>query len=209
MRPPILRLPVELQLHILKFLSIRVKKCCVPKFDDYCLRTKCERIPGRIRIASGSPTHLFNSSSCHRITITYPEILSLRCTSYHFSLLIPLTHKLLLEVERWLRFHRYNVFTCCVCMRLRMRDKFAVHATTGVQDIEEEDFVARHRFCVDCGFSTYPHPHPVLLPRRQQRCLGVQPLGLTTYAPGTKIKFRRPWFGPMPAAYKETFHVWV
>lgn len=210
MRPPILRLPVELQLHIFTFLSIRCKKCCLPRADSHRRCVARERAPaavgrGRASAILGRLTHRYSASSCYRITITNPTILSLRCTNVHFSMLIPLTQKLLLEVERWLRFRRSKALACCVCLRLRVRDKFAIHATAGVQDIDkEEDFVSRRRFCVDCGFFAYPHPHPVLLPRRQQQRLGVEPLGLTTYAPGTKIKFFRTW-----SIRPETFDVWV
>src|SRR5690242_15969670 len=183
MRPAILRLPVELQLHILTFLSFKLKKCRLTRAGNYCTPGPWDRTPvvSRRPSACQRRTHIYNASTCYRITITNPAILSLRCTNVHFSMLIPLTHELLLEVERWYSSCGSTRLACCVCLRLQRQRKFAVHAETKVQDIEEEeDIIVRHRFCTDCGFSTYPHPHPVLPPRRQERRLGVEPQGLTT-----------------------------
>lgn len=207
-RPAILRLPVELQLHILTFLSFKLKKCRLTRAGHYCTPVPWDRPPVVFRCppaAFQSRTHKYNASTCYRIKITDPAILSLRYTNVQFSMLIPLTHELLLEVERWYSSYGSTLLACCVCLRLQRQRKFAVQAATTVQDIEEEeDIIIRHRFCTDCGFSTYPHPHPVLPPRRQQRRLGEEPQGLTTYAPGTKLRFSR-----RKGMQPKTFDVWV
>jgi hypothetical protein len=211
--PPILRLPTELQLHIISFLSTRVRRCCPTKVGDhrpsatFDRRRQVHRVPGQVHRVLGQVHrvlgHVHDPLTSYWITITDAAILSLRCTNVRFSILIPLTHKLLLDIERSFHALHRTLLACCVCLRLRPGEKFAIHSATQTLDSENQKFVAKYRFCIDCGFSTYPHPHPNLLPRRQQRRLGMEPLGMTTYAPGTKIKFRTRRL-PLHA-----FHVWV
>jgi hypothetical protein len=190
--PPILRLPPELQLHIISFLSTKAERCNPTKVSYYGPSA-----------AFGRRQHVHDTLTSYWITITDPAVLSLRCTNVRFSVLIPLSQKLLLDIERSFHGPAGKLLACCVCLRLRTCDKFAIRSTPQMLNSENQKFVARHRFCIDCGFSTYPHPHPHLPPRRQQRRLGMEPLGLTTYAPGTKIKFRT------MGMRADTFHVWV
>ncbi|UPX16786.1 uncharacterized protein EKO05_0007172 [Ascochyta rabiei] len=211
--PPILRLPTELHLHIISFFSFEILRCYPANTANHCERKYYSYRKQLNQIDSSYyPNHVHNIHASYPVTVTDIAILDLRSTNTYFRTLIPLSHELLLDVDRspqvpWTSIGRYRV--CCVCLRLRPNYKFAYshHLPPRLGLISSDQsraFGARYRFCIDCGFSAYPHPHPGLPPRRQQRRLGIEPLGSTAYAPGTKV-----WFSPRPPFGRQGFEVWV
>lgn len=189
-RPPILRLPEELHIHIISFFTTEVLKCCLTKIGPYCSEGRFTW-QGTVHI---SPNDHVNAA----VPVTHPAILSLRSTNTYFLSLIPLSQELLLQIERHPSTPRTPIGplrACCVCLRLRPSNEFAISAYSGPQHtgksyVEQSfGYRARYRFCRDCGFHAYPHPHPALSPRRRQVRRGTAPVQLTTYAPGTKLLF--------------------
>jgi hypothetical protein len=187
--PPILRLPTELQVQIVSCFTTEALKCCLTKSGTYCNNRNFTWHT----IGYNDP---FNDHET--IIVTHPAILLLRSISKHFLNLIPISQDLLLQIER----HRSTPRTqtgllraCCVCLRLRPSNQFAISTHSGPQQRASNyteqhlGWRARYRFCRDCGFHTYPDPHPELPPRRQQRRRGTAPMRMTTYAPGTKLVF--------------------
>lgn len=200
--PPILRLPSELHIRILSYLESEVPKCCLTGFLLNPFKRKKSSWYDR---DVPKPEH--DESSDHdteTVTVTHPAVLMLRSTHPYFSNLIPLSQTLLLQVVR----HRLTprsklgpllgpLGACCVCLRLRPSHEFAIRAPSeDPQNVHNHalwtlECGAKYRFCRDCGFRTYPHPHPALSPRRQQRQRGHEPVQMTTYKPGTKVVFPR------------------
>jgi len=188
--PPILRLPSELHIHIVSFLSTEALKCCLSG-------TGPSRGQGR------STSNFHNASDDHdteTVTITDPAVLSLRSTNTYFLSLIPPLQKLLLQIERHPSTFRTSIGplkACCVCLRLRPSSTFSISGPSELTHspsrlvVQSLECGARYRFCRDCGFDAYPHPHPALPPRSQQRRRGIELIELTTYMPGTKLVFPR------------------
>jgi hypothetical protein len=195
--PPILRLPTELHIHIVSFLTTEELTCCLTGVGSNSKERELAWHNGKTTKTS------HNASSDHDtepITITHSAVLFLRSTNTYFLSLIPLSQELLLRIER----HPSTPQTpigppkaCCVCLRLRPSDEFPISTPSELSHnaykhvVQSLDCGANYRFCRDCGFHAYPHPHPALGPRRQQRRRGIEPLQLTTYKPGTKLIFQR------------------
>jgi hypothetical protein len=195
--PPILRLPSELHTHVLSLLSTEALKCCLSGIG-----------PSRGQRCHTSNFH--NASDDHdteTVTITDPAVLSLRSTNTYFLSLIPLSQKLLLQIERhpststsWTSIGPLKA--CCVCLRLRQSSKFSISGPSELTHspsrlvVQSLECGARYRFCRDCGLHAYPHPHPALPLRHQQRRRGKELTQLTTYQPGTKLVFPRDYRKP-------------
>lgn len=195
--PPILRLPRELHNHIISFLRTEVPKCCLTGFALNPYKTR----PSWYDRAFPEIDH--DASSDHdteTVTVVHPAILLLRSTHPYFHTLIQLSQDLLLQILR----HRSTprpkfgplrdvLGVCCVCLRLRPSHEFAIDAPSATPQNMRNHALwtlergARYRFCRDCGFRAYPLPHPALPPQRQQCYRGNEPMGMTTYKPGTKV----------------------
>lgn len=191
--PTIQHLPAELQGYIISLLSAKLTRCYSTKIGDAC----GER-------AIDHHQHVHNTSTAYHVRLTHPSILALRFTNSYFRTLIPLSDTLPAEIERWPQDPWREYLACSVYLQFRPYNEFA----TGEAILRNADIFQRHnskyRFCIDCGSLAYPHPHPDLPPRRQQRRLGTQPMALTTYAPGTKIHL-----SPNHLGYVSSPHVWV
>lgn len=203
-QPPIFRLPAELHLHIISFLTIEKLRRCrhICRTGFYCTKSWHEICCGE---------RIVDDERGIR-TITHPAILLLRATHPYFRALISLSQDLLLQIERHPSAPRslLGVFrACCVCLRLRPMNEFALSALPAFQPARRSyedqcmDQQAEKRFCRDCGFHAYPQPHPALSPRRQQRRRGDVLVQQTTYAPGTKVVFLR------AAPFLVGYDVWV
>lgn len=198
--PPILRLPAELHLQIVSYFTTEVwhnHRIDPPHRCTMTRRVPCTRL-------------VYYEDCC--IVLTDPTILSLRYTNTYFYRTINLSQKLLLQIQRNLnRASRTScdrtrdLLACCVCLRLRHYSKFGtvcVYQPPCHIQHRKQQITPRYQFCVDCGFAAYPYPHPALAPRRQQLRRGVEPVSLTSYAPGTKIRF------PFQRS-NDVFYVWV
>jgi hypothetical protein len=184
--PPILRLPSELHLQITSFLSTS--------------KTKCIPLAPRASCTS-SASHVHNEATAYTVRTTDASILSLRSTNRYFCALIPVSQDLLLQVERTLKGKK--VLACCVCLRLRSVENFAI-SEMAMESLSTRQGAARtkYRFCIDCGFRAYP----ALSLQGDGDRTGEGPAALTMYAPCTMIMFPP---GRRRAVWGEKREVWV
>jgi hypothetical protein len=206
--PPILRLPSELHVHIVSFLTTDAPKyCLIDNGPEVLLDRRAAWYEDKYAKAVHNA---YSNQDDEPIAITHASVLSLRLTNTYFLNLIPLSQDLLLRIERHPSTPWTSIGTpkaCCVCLRLRPSNEFAMPDPSHIANshvVQSLQCGARYRFCRDCGFHAYPHPHPALSPRQQQRQRGTEPVQLTTYRPGTKLFFPR-----MSARSSVSFDTWV
>lgn len=155
------RLPIELQELIIEGLTTYIREC-------------------RGVLTTSHPAH--SPSTCGLVPVTHPSVIHLRATNRHFRALIPASHSLFRAIERSSLAIKKKVWACCVCLQMKPCSQFAnmKYGSWIIQEPANLAYKKRHRFCFECGTRGANEQRP-----------GIEPRGMTTYAPGTKVIINR------------------